>query len=86
MRTYEALAVLLAAGDGSRWRLFKKEEVQRYKDQAKSVLRGIGLTTAEIEGPFPLGCVQEGLYLIDQHPAEFIRQCREAEEWHNQRN
>jgi len=86
MKTFEALAILCAARDGSRWKIHAKEDVRHYFESAKHMLREIGLTHAEIESPFPHAALQEGLHLIDNDPAEFTRQCKEAEEWHNNRN
>ena len=86
LKTFEALAYLCAARDGSRWKIFKKEDVERYKERAKRVLREIGLTRAEIESPFPRAFLQEGLHLIDTNPKEFTRQAKEAREWTRSRN
>lgn len=86
MKTYEALAILCAARDGSRWTIFSKAAVKRYKEHAKRILREIGLTREEIESPFPEESVQYGLHLIDTDPAEFLRQAREARQWVNERN
>jgi uncharacterized protein (DUF3084 family) len=86
MKTFEALAILIAARDGSRWTIFKKEDIRSCMEAAKRQLREIGLTRSEIESPFSHRSLQEGLDLIDNNPAEFTRQCLEAEEWHNRRN
>lgn len=86
MRTFEALAILCAARDGLRWKLFAPEDIEHYKESAKRALRDIGMTRAEIESPFPEHFVQEGLHLIDTNPKEFTRQAREAERCIQERN
>ena len=62
------------------------DDIKRYKEKAKRVLREFGLTREEIESPFPYEFIQEGLDLIDNNPKEFIRQAREAQEWLHRRN
>lgn len=79
MKMYEALSMLCAARDGQI--PTKRAAVAQYGEQSKRILRNIGMKKSEIYDEYPEEMLQNGLFLVTNHPIEFTKQAKAAASW-----
>jgi len=84
MKTFEALSMLYAARDGKI--PTKRLAVRQYGERSKSVLREMGMKMDEINMEYPDKDLQDGLFLVTNHPAEWTKQAKASASWLIARN
>jgi uncharacterized protein YjiS (DUF1127 family) len=84
MKMFEALAMLMAAREGKLPQ--KRTAVKRYGEKSKRALRQIGIKEEEIYNEYPDKELNNGIFLICNHPIVFAEQARASAAWLINRN
>lgn len=84
MKTYEALSMLLAARDGHI--VSRTNAVRKYGKAAIQALHEAGLKGDEVNNEYPEKELQNGLFLVCNHPLVFAEQARASAAWLIARN
>lgn len=84
MKTFEALACLMAARDGMR--PHKTKAVEQYGEASKQALRQMGMKNKQLYEEYPDKELRNGIFLVSNHPLIFAEQARASAAWLISRN